>query len=105
MASCRKYDSVGRYGGEEFLLVLPGCTGPDARVQAERLRAGIESPMAHVADSELTVTCSFGVTTLPAGSGADGQSLIKIADDALYAAKQKGRNCVVQADVSAEVLL
>lgn len=99
-ASCRKYDSVGRYGGEEFLVVLPGCTGPDAEAQAERLRAGIEDPPFCFPGGELTVTCSFGVTTLPEGSSTGADALIKAADDALYAAKQQGRNRVVQCNAA-----
>ena len=61
----RPYEAVGRYGGEEFLLLLPGCDGDMAMHSAERMRESVrQSPIA-VGGTELQVTMSFGVTALP----------------------------------------
>ncbi|HEY3738433.1 MAG TPA: diguanylate cyclase [Bryobacteraceae bacterium] len=93
-AAVRQYDSIGRYGGEEFLIVMPGCGGGDIEKQAERLRLSLcQSPM-RVGDLELVVTGSFGATfSLPAYQ-ANQQDLVKVADEALYRAKRGGRNRV-----------
>jgi diguanylate cyclase (GGDEF)-like protein len=91
MRSVRSYDWVGRYGGEEFLLILPGSGFVSSRIRAEQLRAAVEA--ANIADGEtsIQVTASFGVAC---GSGAGFESLIRAADAALYCAKDNGRNCV-----------
>jgi len=90
-AAGRRYDSVGRYGGEEFLVVLPGCGLDDARSQAERLRETIAgTPFA--SDSQpLRVTISVGVSC---AHDHDADILIREADEALYRAKSLGRNRV-----------
>jgi len=88
----RIYDFAGRYGGEEFVIVLPGCSLADALKRAEDFRRAIvENPM--LTDSgPVTVTCSFGVAE---DSGtASAEELIHKADEALYCAKKAGRNCV-----------
>jgi len=96
-ASSRKYDDVGRYGGEEFLLILPGCDGASAECQAERLRLEIAGQRFECAEGvSIDLTCSFGVTALPAGEQAQSVDLIRLADSALLHAKQIGRNTVVQ---------
>ena len=93
-AAVRQYDSVGRYGGEEFLVVMPGCGGADIDNQAERLRLCLCQSPINVGTIELTVTGSFGATfALPAFQGAE-QDLVKAADEALYIAKRSGRNRV-----------
>jgi two-component system cell cycle response regulator len=90
----RQYDSIGRYGGEEFLFVMPGCAGADIENQAERLRLSLcQSPM-KVGDVELTVTGSFGATFALPAYRANQQDLVKVADEALYRAKRAGRNRV-----------
>jgi two-component system cell cycle response regulator len=90
--SVRPYDAVGRYGGEEFLLLLPGCDAEAAQHSAERMREAVEAQQVSIDGGCLDVTMSFGVTALPAGADVDLERLIKIADAALYMAKEKGRN-------------
>lgn len=94
--SVRSYDWVGRYGGEEFLLILPGSSLAGARIRAEQLRISVQ--WAHIQDGEraIPVTASFGVACgVPSGY----ESLIQAADAALYRAKGNGRNCVVSTEV------
>ena len=94
-ASVRAYDAVGRYGGEEFLVILPGCDDAATGKQAERMREALaNNPMSFNGESRV-ITCSFGATSWAPGSTADEESLIRIADDALYRAKRQGRNRVV----------
>ena len=93
--SCRKYDSLGRYGGEEFLLVLPGCDASAAEKQVQRLRREIENPPLELPEGVCEVTISLGVTSLPKNVETDAEALIRIADKALYKAKEQGRNRVV----------
>jgi two-component system, cell cycle response regulator len=87
----RSYDSIGRYGGEEFLVVAPGCDQKELCELAERLRSAIESEPMHAGQHEITVTLSIGVAI---ASTVDGPatSAIESADVALYAAKKAGRN-------------
>jgi two-component system, cell cycle response regulator len=89
----RASDSIGRYGGEEFLIVLPDCDTEAAIVVAERARACVAVPM-HIGDVDIPFTVSLGVaSTRPTPAGVD--DLIKAADEALYRAKARGRNCVM----------
>ena len=91
-AALRPYDSVGRYGGEEFLIVAPACDIAQARDLAERVRDRIEKRVVMVAAKPVRITLSMGVA---AGSFAIAtESLLHSADSALYAAKTNGRNCV-----------
>ncbi|HUN83125.1 MAG TPA: diguanylate cyclase [Terracidiphilus sp.] len=92
----RSYDWVGRYGGEEFLLILPGSGFIQAAERAEELRIAIER--ARVVDGETTisVTASFGVAS---GFPTSAEELIREADAALYRAKKNGRNCVVATEI------
>jgi two-component system, cell cycle response regulator len=89
----RPKDTIGRYGGEEFLVVLPGCDVLDAARVAERLRASVESvPIILPNGVSLRVTASFGVSELR--SARSVPALITYADRALYRAKELGRNRV-----------
>jgi len=89
----RGYDKTGRYGGEEFLLLLPD-TGPEECASiAERIRFQVEKMELDDIDPGLRVTTSVGGSTCD-GSDIDGSRLIALADDALYRAKEAGRNRV-----------
>jgi two-component system chemotaxis family response regulator WspR len=93
-AGVRTYDHVGRYGGEEFLIVLPDCDQEKAGKLSERLRQFVaESPM-NAEGRDLDVTCSLGVAFTDASKGTSVANLVQAADGALYLAKQNGRNCV-----------
>jgi diguanylate cyclase (GGDEF)-like protein len=96
-AAVRMSDAVGRYGGEEFLIVLPGCDEDSARPRAEECRRIVESLPISCDMREVGVTCSFGVAWTRDGSYSMGP-LLQEADGALYRAKQAGRNCVVLAE-------
>jgi len=85
----RATDTAGRYGGEEFMLVLPNTDRPGALALAERIRSIIEATP--FTESGLTVTISAGIATRDQQKLAD---LIQAADEKLYAAKRNGRNQV-----------
>ncbi len=85
----RKTDSFARWGGEEFVMILPQTTLEMALRVAENLREIIAS---HTFSHNLSITCSFGVASL--GEGESQKSVMKRADEALYRAKQAGRNRV-----------
>lgn len=90
----RSYDSVGRYGGEEFLVVLPGCSVEDCAASAERLRRAIEiCPVEH-RNIDLRITASLGVAVCDPRSDTGHRELIGRADRALYRAKRNGKNRV-----------
>ncbi len=89
----RSYDLVGRHGGEEFLVVLPGCDSNQVLQSAERVRAIIEATPIIVDRFAIRVTVSVGATS--ATSGTSQKELLGIADAALYQAKKAGRNRTV----------
>ena len=93
-ASKRNYDSIGRYGGEEFLVVLPDCDEPNAVMQAERLRATVEQMSIETPSGPIHTTASFGVAAFNKQTCPDSIDLIQAADEALYRAKRNGRNRV-----------
>ena len=90
----RNYDSVGRYGGEEFLLVLPGCDLAAAVVRAEQIRAGISATPVKTAAAQRSVTVSVGVAVSKGAGEGDAERVLDASDVALYEAKKNGRNRV-----------
>ena len=92
-ANMRTYDKVGRYGGEEFLVVLPNCDLEQAAHLAERMRQRLYGSSMIVDGIEMQVSASFGVTVSDQ-SERTSDSLVRVADEALYQAKASGRNCV-----------
>jgi diguanylate cyclase (GGDEF)-like protein len=92
--SIRGRDSVGRYGGEEFLLVFPGCEANELVNLAERLRKHIASVEIDHAGKKIQVTISVGATLVTGNDETDINAIVKEADDALYSAKKAGRNQV-----------
>jgi len=93
-SSMRAYDTVGRFGGEEFLVVAPGCDSSPSRAQAERLREIVSSQPVKVKDLSIDVTVSVGVATVRDPTPQDLEALLSVADKALYLAKERGRNRV-----------
>jgi diguanylate cyclase (GGDEF)-like protein len=92
----RPADTVGRWGGEEFVAVLPETGTDKATSVAERIRACVEGHRFPLGDGE-GVTCSIGVGCLP-DDAADMAGLIDVSDGAMYEAKRRGRNQVVAAN-------
>ena len=88
----RPYDSIGRYGGEEFLLVLSNCDTLGAAAIAERLLQAVRKDTIVLAEATVSVTLSAGVAT--SGGIQDPETLVGAADAALYRAKRGGRNRV-----------
>ncbi len=90
----RPYDSLGRYSGEEFMIVAPDCTMSGAQGIAERLRSAISDTPFSIAGSRITATISFGVATTAETGALDQDGLLRSADAALLSAKEQGRNRV-----------
>jgi two-component system, cell cycle response regulator len=93
-SALRSYDFVGRFGGEEFLVVVPGCDALNLAVAAERLRRRIADQPIDTSAGPIPVTISLGLSTAQANESGliDRETLIRDADAALYAAKARGRN-------------
>ena len=103
LTSVRAGDEIGRYGGEEFLFILPNAGLSEGRAVAERVRANISKDTIHENDAQLSVSMSLGVAE--ARDSDDVNSLIARADSALYAAKLAGRDRVhiEQLDIETEI--
>ena len=94
VSSGRTSDIACRYGGEEFGIILPNTTATEAAEVAERHRVALESQTWPVS-GELVVTASFGVCDLESIQGSQSaEALVAAADEALYRAKERGRNNV-----------
>lgn len=99
ISASRLYDLTGRYGGEEFTICLPGTDASQTRLIAERMRKSVENMKIMLPDGSqsIQITASFGTASLLQEPEEGVDSLIKRADDALYKAKNEGRNRVCTA--------
>ena len=93
MRECmRPYDTVGRYGGEEFLIIASAADARGTLALAERIRHVLESKPVVTQAGEVRITASLGAAMSTDARGADPQTLLRLADKALYRAKDQGRN-------------
>lgn len=90
----RKSDKIGRYGGDEIFIVLPNCGIQEVKKIAERLCGAISRRGIKTSSGSLAVTISAGCASSPHHPHLKAEQLLKAADEALYRAKSKGRNCV-----------
>jgi len=93
----RPYDAVGRYGGEEFLILLPGCNSSETREKAERLRQVIFREPVETQSGALNVSMSVGGVATADWPEDNPNQILQMADAALYRAKEEGRNRIVMA--------
>ena len=94
----RPYDLLGRYGGEEFVVCLPGVDETSVANTAERLRKRVAAMDIQTPQGTIDITVSFGTATLRHSPAEEMENLVRRADEALYRAKEGGRNRVCQAD-------
>jgi two-component system, cell cycle response regulator len=93
MIGCaRPYDTVGRYGGEEFLIVVTSANESVTLALAERARAAIESRPFATGSGKVHITASFGIAASSSAQPIEPKRLLQLADESLYRAKLKGRN-------------
>jgi diguanylate cyclase (GGDEF)-like protein len=97
----RTTDTIARYGGEEFVVLLPDTNLEHAENIADRLVSSIASLQITHTDETITVTCSIGIACTIPNHHMNNQSLLRMADDALYQAKNNGRNQSVTAQAKA----
>jgi len=97
----RSYDSIGRFGGEEFMILAPEAKSSCPQALAERIRAAIQATPVRLKERDLSVTASLGVAIGGPGGAELQDALLRAADAALYLAKQQGRNRVVAAETIA----
>jgi two-component system cell cycle response regulator len=88
----RPYDVVGRYGGEEFIIILPGCDLPNGVRRAEQIRTQVANEPIHTPSGPVSATISMGVTVTAFGPDLTAADILHQADVALYKAKNNGRN-------------
>ncbi len=93
MAHCvRSYDTVGRYGGEEFLILVPSADASGALGLAERIREALRSSPVETVSGSVSITASFGVAVSTERAPLEAEAMLLHADDALYRAKERGRD-------------
>ena len=105
LGAVRSYDFVGRYGGEEFLVVLNNCDPAFAPLRAEEIRKSISNRVIQTAKGPLTVTMSLGLLLSSEWRVKPVEELLHEADIALYEAKGAGRDCLRMAKPSMPVEL
>ncbi len=93
LGSVRSYDFVGRYGGEEFLVVLNNCAVEQAVDRAEEIRRAIGSSPVRTTHGPIPITMSLGVSVSRPSDTRPHEEILCEVDGALYAAKSAGRNC------------
>ena len=99
LGSVRESDSVGRVGGDEFLVLLPRITHPESALEVgNKIVRALREPF-HVGDLQLELSCSIGIALYPE-HGRDPITLARHADQAMYQAKQSGRERVRLAELS-----
>ncbi len=94
-SSLRVYDVLGRYGGEEFIIILPGCDAAAVAATAERIRRAVSASPIDTSEGLIAVTASMGTASAQLGL-TTAESLVRAADEALYVAKREGRDRVAQ---------
>ncbi len=99
-SALRAYDAVGRYGGEEFLIILPDCNKENASKIAERICTKVSGTEIRIPEGALTVTISIGVAVISDPQNFQPEVIMQKADEALYIAKENGRNRVEMAVLS-----
>jgi two-component system, cell cycle response regulator len=103
-SAVRPYDAVGRYGGEEFLIIAPGCDMPAAMSRAEGIRDAVGKEPVDTPEGMVPVTLSLGVTVAGGDKPTELEGLLRTADAALYEAKNRGRNQVVVSTPSKDAI-
>ncbi len=99
-AGVRPYDAVGRYGGEEFLIVLPGCDEASLQQRAENILGGFRATPFAAAEGAIPVNVSLGAACSSSWTSPTLESVVQAADRALYRAKHNGRDRVELAEIS-----
>lgn len=89
-------DLIGRYGGEEFIMLLPNTSSQEAAAFCERIRSNIENLIISYDEHQISVTISIGIISLTTGTEKTMETLIEMSDQCLYQAKNQGRNQVIQ---------
>jgi len=95
----RGYDILGRIGGEEFTALLPGVSEKEAYGIAQRLRNSVAESVVHILHYSIKYTVSIGITSVVPTQYTTIEQLYRVGDQALYQAKQNGRNQVVAANL------
>ena len=96
----RQHDTFGRYGGEEFLLTLPGIDRDDASLVAEKIRKIVDSETVEVGELDITVTVSMGLAQYTPAYDTNQDIFLSRADNAMYMAKSRGRNQIVMDELA-----
>ncbi|HET20323.1 MAG TPA: GGDEF domain-containing protein, partial [Chromatiales bacterium] len=91
----REGDVLLRYGGEEFMIILPGASCHDAKLMGQRLRHAVEDITVSHGEQSFHLTVSIGAASYPEMNVSNQEEFVHLADERLYRAKQSGRNCVV----------